>query len=180
MTATVTITSNATAFCSVSDFLDRVDPRLVVQLVTRDDAASPITATDLLTNATVAKALADASGDLEAAAAVKERYTPAIIASLTGNAKAKRDRIVTDLAMGYLFELRPDIQPQPGLMARVERSQQWLEMLAQGERIFSIQENAQAGHMDLIEVDPDSQDRLQGLTHVARRLFGKRSNEFGG
>jgi len=177
-----TIVSRSTAYISPAEFLKRADPRIVVKLCT-DDIANPATTASLTTNDYLLAALRDASGLLESAVLLGERYSVDDLTSLANpssqtNATGLFYRILSDIAMAHLYELRPEMAPSPSMSARIERASRWLDELSNGRKIFGLQEVAEAGHMDHQEVDADDTDRFHGQVQVANRLYGRRSEDF--
>lgn len=167
--------SSATTLCSVAEFLKRCDRRTVCDLVS--DAETPVDAASLATDANLAAALLDATGDVEAAAMKGGRYSPADLAALTGAALGRLLRLVSRLAMVYLYERRPDKGPLPEVYKVV---QEQLELLRQGEMIFGTQESFDASREDdTVETSQDVEAR-NGTTYQASRFFGRRSNRVSG
>ena len=84
-------------------------------------------------------------------------------------------RIVSDLAWGFLWENRQNkafnTPPPPSM----DRSIQWLNDLANGVRIFPLQENMEAGHMEHDITTPIEIEQRNGVVQQARRYFGRRA-----
>lgn len=168
--------TSASSYCSAAEFLKRIDKRTVADLCS--DTGTPVTEGALAANVNLLAALEDASGDVEAAALMGGRYSNADLAALItddGVGAAKLRRIVSDLAIAYLFERRPspDLDRQP---QAVERALKFLELLASGERIFGFQEVMDDGVMDDIKETPAIVEARNLPTYIARRLFGRRAN----
>lgn len=170
--------SSATPYATAAQLLTRFDVRVVADLCSDDDAESPLPAQlkDATTTAgaKLYAALQDASGDVEAACFVGERYTAADLVALTGNGAATLMRLVTTLALDYLYQRRCD----PGYQASIEvqKAQRFLGALADGERIFGLQEQAGAGLLS-IETEAAATVAARDLvTLQANRFFGTRAN----
>lgn len=120
--------------------------------------------------------LAQASGEVESALMVGGKYTLADLQALTGNSRQLLVNIVVGLALENVFDRRPDRQ-QPQVHGRkVERARERLQQLRQGERIFALQEQADAGRPDH-EVETPAVVEARNLnTFIGRRFFGRRSN----
>lgn len=175
MASDKTVLTSSTSYCSVAEFLKRVDVRTVGDLASDD--TTRVEASALTTNEKVLTALEDASGEVESAALLGERYTPDDLNALTGMAQAKLQRLVADIAMALMIERRPSLKvpPPPG----IERTQEWLNMMAQGERIFGFQEVAEAGHLDHEVLTKDEVEDRAGLVYQARAYFGTRVDRMG-
>lgn len=167
----ITPLSNADSYCPVGEALKRADQRLLCELCS--DQGSAVAASSLLTNANLAAALLDASGDLEAALLVGGRYTPADLAALTGAALGKLYRLITRLAVCYLYERRPDLGDVPEVYQKAEEH---LEVLRTGKWIFGTVEHANAGRPSH-EVERARQvEAREGLAVQAEAYFGRRTN----
>src|SRR5262245_52812373 len=101
-----TPTSNPTSYCTPAEFLQRVDPRQVGDLVGLQDVRVP--GELLLVNPEVQAALDDAAGEVEAACLVAKRYAPEDLAALTGVSARLLKRLVARLAF---WNLQADRRP---------------------------------------------------------------------
>lgn len=171
-----TVLTSATAYCSAAEFLNRYDRRTVAKLCS--DTGEAIVDGALEANTNLAAALAQASGRVESASLVGERYTPTDLASLTGNAAAHLAGIVADLAYPILARRRPkenvEVPPQ------AKEAEEWLEALARGMRIFGFAEAAEAGHMDSSTETRQIVENRKLWTYTAERMFGTRNNRLYG
>lgn len=127
------------AYATSADLIARCDPNLVAQLLGDDVNGAPAIA-DLEDNANLTALLADASGQVEAALLVGQRYTTAQLDALTGNSLGLLKRITCTVAMAQLFERRPGVHVQTA-QAYLERADKHLEDLRAGKRIFNVAEN---------------------------------------
>lgn len=180
-----TSASSATAYLPASEFLKRVDVRIVAQLCSDDrtpvnTSGNPpvVDVTGLATNVNLLACINDACGDLEAAAFIGEMYKAEDLQALTGMSLAKLYRILTDLTFCYLMERRPELQvTKPETF---DRSVAWLDLLAQGKRIFAFTETAAAGLMEIQHESTADVDNRQGITWITRDFFGRRANRWPG
>lgn len=165
--------SNATSYCSAAEFLKRYDVRSVGDLVS-DDGTRITGSTAILASGILESVLADASGAVESACLVGEKYNPTSLSALTGNSAALLKRIVADLAYGMLRMRRGHKEDTP--MPGYEMALEWLNRLRLGERIFGLQENMDAGKPDNVPVTESVLERLRLSTFQASRYFGVRAN----
>ena len=171
-----TIQSGLATYCSASEFLKRYDTRTVAQLL----SDTGIDIANVSTDTTLAAILQEASGKLEAAAQVGERYKPvdlAALASTSTNAQAFLAGIVSDIAITILYRRRPDVT-MPRLL-QVEESERMLEALANGVRIFGFTETMEVGHMEDYKEQPFDVEARNLQTYQARHWFGRRGNRIG-
>lgn len=122
----------------------------------------------------VQRALNVASGEVEKACLVGNRYSPTDLAGLEGMAQASLQGLVADLAFWQLLKWRyPAMQETDTFKA----AQETLQQLRDGSRIFGIQENADAGLPATTFVTQQSIDTLNLNSTIARRFFGSRGKE---
>lgn len=128
------------AYATPEQLLSRYDSRVVGQLV--DDTGGEVTS--LGTNSVVLDALEDASGQIRSAALVANKYSEATLNTLAADQDSFLVRLTCSLALGYLVNRRMmDTAQYP----EVIRAEQWLAALRFGERIFNVQDNADAGNI---------------------------------
>ncbi len=131
------------AFATPADLLARYDYRTVGELVVDDDTQP--TYASLLTNPTIEAILSDASGQIETAVMVGNRYTIEELDSLTDNSQAKLVRMTCDLAFYLISQRRPTGDQEFPLY---EEAMELLGMLRKGEAVFNVFENKQAGNTE--------------------------------
>lgn len=169
--------SSATAYCSAAAFLESYDARTVGDLCSMN--GTRVSASALLSDPVLARALLGASGMIEAACLVAGRYAPADLQALTGASRAFLERLAADLALGLLIRGRPDRKlPVPPQFNEVVRAGGWLDQLRGGERIFGLQETQDAGQ---ISADRETQSVVEArrlVTQRARRFFGSRTRDY--
>lgn len=128
------------AYAEPADLIKRVRPETLRDLVS--DGSVPVTEDELETDVNLLAALDDASGEMDAALRVGNRYTTAALAALTGNSLAYRKRICCDLAFANLLK-------RNGSYAEAEEkgksAKEALDALRKGLNIFDIEDNAEAG-----------------------------------
>jgi hypothetical protein len=174
---TMTPQSSGTTYLPAAEFLKRTDVATVGDLC--GDNRVRIAPTALVTDPNLAAALLDASGELESACMVGQKYQPADIAALVANVsagQAKVYRLLTAITKVFLVERRPGANVPEEFMAGVDRAVAQLEAIAKGTMIFSFTEAAEAGKMHNPEVEPWDVVRRKGPVVQAERYFGIRSD----
>lgn len=177
-------TPATSAFCyaAAADLFARYDLRNIADYVADDGSRATGTVPNVITlasNTNVLTALADASGLLEQACFVGERYTSADLLAMLNAATPSAGsslirRIVCDLAMGLIILRRP--AKNAPLPVQYTEAQRQLQLLSQGEAIFPFLETAAAGVLEeRVETARDVYAR-QGVTTQAARLFGRRAD----
>lgn len=172
----VTPLSTSTPYCSASDFLTRYDYRPIAQLMNDADSAS-VTRNNLLNVPTATdegnrllEILMECSGEVEAAALLGKRYTPAELMALTGASLAYLKRLVADLAIGRCYERRPMVNPWA---AATQTARQLLNAIGSGEAIFGTQEAADASLLEARQETMQQIDNRKGVvTGKMRGYFG--------
>ena len=165
-------------YAAPTDFFERYDVRDIGQLAS--DNGSEIPESALATDANVLTALDDASGDIDTALVVSNRYLTTELEGLTGNSLAKLKRITCDLAMAYMLGRRPAADPEK-LEAFEKRATTHLERLRNGENVFNLADQKSAGNPSidgptLVRFDDHLnlvRDRVNNY-YPARRLPGNR------
>jgi hypothetical protein len=146
----MTPASSLVSYLSVDEFLDRRDRRSVAQYCT-DDPSNPADPNNLGSNRQLIAALNGASGQLESAVMRSQIYQLADLQALTGVSLEYMKKILSDLAMYDLMTRRPGPAPSETVIDAYNRALEALEALANGTRIFSFLETAEAG---LVETQP--------------------------
>lgn len=172
--------SATTSYLSPAEFLKRTDVRTVGQLCS-DTEGFTITPDALANDPNLQVALDDAAGDLEAACLVGKKYVTADLAALAATACVSRAfmfRIIRDRALGNLLKRRPNfmVQLPAGVVDSMDRSDVWLEQLAQGVRIFGFLETQDAGRIDQNILTAAEVKARNGLVVQAERYFGIRAD----
>ncbi len=153
-----------TAFATSDDLLLRYDYRVIGQLLSDTGVAAD--AAGIAGSDVTAALLADASGSIVSYALKGGRYTEADLLAMTGNGLALLVRLTCDYAF-YLFTLRRglpvDRYPQ------VDEALVMLESLSQGNTIFPIQANIDAGHAQSPPITVETIVQNSFLTDVANQ-----------
>ena len=164
--------SSATSYCSATDFFKYVDVRMIRDLV-RDDGTRANQA-DAATDPVLTEALLAASGLVESACLVGNKYTPTDLAALTGASQAFLRMTVAWLAAGLILERR--MYADREFPAGVEKANERLQQLREGVRIFGLQSVMDAGNSNTTFMVESDWERLNLATFQADRFFGIRSN----
>lgn len=160
------------AYASIANLLARYDRRDIVALVSDSEHAA--LALDLSTDPAITTALADASGDIEAALLRGGRYTTDDLDALTGNSASLLQRMTCDITMQYLMQRRPDRNPDR-LEKQQDLSRAHLRRLAKGEDIFDIDAVVDAGQQDMAGADTSTFLRLNLIRDRTRHYFPNRN-----
>jgi phage gp36-like protein len=129
------------AYANGNDLIARFDARIVGDLLADDDTR--VAAGSIPANANALAALDDASSMINSACQVGQRYTQAQLAALSGTDAKLLVRLACDLAFIYLCQRR-GIKPAM-YEETFERSTDMLEKLRNGEAIFAVPANIEAG-----------------------------------
>lgn len=155
-----------------SDMIARYDFRMLLRLCFDDDARHE--ACDLNDSAILQAAISDAYGEFRASLSVAGMYTGDQLDRLTPESAALAKRIVCEMALAFLYSRRGGESRETVRELR-QSSEEYLDRLRKGERLFSIQESAvkeEAGYPSLIEPSCVELRNLNGITHRARTYFG--------
>lgn len=160
---------------TVADLLSRYDVRRVGDLVKDDDTRA--TSQDLLgstsANAVVTTALADATGTINSAILAGKRYLLEDLLGMSSESKSLLARLCCDLAYALLLGRRgygsTDLD---AMAARASASEDLLEKLRSGERVFETDKHTNAGLPNQAVVS--SSTAL--FSREMDRYFGIRSN----
>jgi hypothetical protein len=172
-----TVNTSLTSYAPAAEILKRGDWRVFADLCS-DTGARLATSAVVLTDPNFLALLLDASGELEAACLVSQRYQPVDLAALTGVAQARLYRLLYRLMVLLAYERRPDRQlEQPWLQEKVEQD---LQALREGQRIFSFTETQDAG---LLHHDTETAavvERRDGVVVQAEDFFGVQARRLNG
>ncbi len=179
-----TVVSSRQSFITPDEFLKRVDVSTVGDLCADRPAgtgpAVRLTYAQLLLDPNLQAALDDASGDVETALLVGERYNVQDLGALIGTpcvGRARLFRIITEIAKVYLAERRAGTKIPEEFLSGADRAQASLVALAKGVEIFALAETQDAGVMEIKGVSPGTVRRRFGPVIQAARFFGTRSDE---
>lgn len=159
------------AYATGEDLIARYDARDIGGLVSDDNnQVSPI---DLPDDPYVAQSLEDASGDVESALLVGNRYSTTELAGLTGNSLATLKRIVCDIAMSYLLGRRAGQDPAR-LEGQAKLAYAHLERLRKGENVFNLDDQKLAGAPTIDGPTLATYNRLNMLRDRTRNYYPAR------
>lgn len=175
--------SSLTPYATAADMLTRYDATTVGDLLVDGRNATKPDASILLNAGTpegqkLQKLLMGCSGLVESAAMMGGKYTPADLASLTGNQAELLKRIVCDLAIFDLYKRRPN--PDSPIPAAYREAANWLSALEDGTTIFGLQEVIDSTHLRSEVESPGIVDQRRMWTREAAPYFGRRGNRGGG
>lgn len=130
------------AYAVPADMMARFDRNDVGQLCSDDKR--PVSEVDLPNNVQCLTALADASGLVDAALLVGNRYAVSDLQTLTPTSQNLLTMVTCDIAMWRLIQRRPGWNPEKAKAIR-EEAELHLERLRKGENTFNIQAAMDAG-----------------------------------
>jgi phage gp36-like protein len=130
------------AYASSADLVLRFDSREISDLLS--DSGAAVDENDFATHPKLTAILDDASGEIEAALLVGKRYEASDLSGLTGNSLAHLKRITCELAMRNLLARRPAYKPEL-LEGFEKRCQAHLKQLRNGENVFNLEDQKDAG-----------------------------------
>lgn len=160
-------------YAAPSDLMLRYDRTSIGQLCGDDKrAVSPV---DLPTDPVCLGMLNDASGMVDAALLVGNRYSPSDLTSLTANSNFLLIRVTCDIAMALLCDRRPGWNPERS-KAIHELADSHLEKLRTGENTFNIQASMDAGEpVDSGPLTMNYQaNQLNNIVDRSRAYYGER------
>ena len=166
--------SASSSYCTGDEFLARYDQRIVADML--GDDGNPVSLTGLSTNTRLVMFLKQASGRVEASCAMGERYRPADLQALTGNAHEFLAGLVADIAYGLVMSRRGIFEQAP---PHVKEAEETLARLSAGALIFPTTEAEKAGHVSNRNVTQAQRDSL-GLISGNARYFGHRQAYYNG
>ena len=155
------------SYATPSDMADRFDVRTLRDLASDTGEA----VADVAGDDHILVALADASGRVDAAVLIGGLYTTTQLGDLAGNSLALLKRLVCDLAMAYMIGRRPERYGSEALKAIHDASEDYLERLRRGERLFDVAAAIAAG---LPEIDGPSivqYNRLNLIPDRTKRFY---------
>lgn len=172
-----TVNSASAAYATGSDLVTSRDYRQVGDFL-KDDNTRPATSGDVAGDAIVGVALKWASGQVEAAATVGQRYAHGELTALAGSGTVGGELLkglVCDLAFWYLAKRRKPSLRQDDV-AGVPEAYELLDRLRAGERVFPFSETQDAGLADVVALDraDNPVTEAEPLSTRAVRFFGHR------
>lgn len=136
------------------------------------DERTTLATADVPTHNAVLAALQGASGQVNSALIVGQKYTPEQLEGLTGIDAEYLADLVCNLAIIRLTRRRPEATPDNSLISDLrEETAAQLDMLRKGQNVFNLEDNVEA---TLLDIDgPTAVDLIQrnGLGVRMRRYF---------
>jgi phage gp36-like protein len=129
------------AYITPAEMLKRFDVRILGDLVS--DSGVRVSATSLLSDPNLQAALDDASGQINAAILVAQRYTPSQLSALTGVDAAFLYWLTATLAYGRL-RLRRGVKADE--LPEYKDALEMLQALRDGARVFNVLANEEDGN----------------------------------
>lgn len=129
------------AYADSDDLIARYDEQTLKDLAS--DTGDPVA--DISTDTAVTAALNDASGRVQSAVSVSRLYSATELAALTGSSLALLKRITCELAMVFMLERRPEKYGDEYTRRLRQSSEDYLERLRKGERLFDVEVAKDAG-----------------------------------
>lgn len=132
------------AYVTATEFIARYDKRLLGDLASVDGVR--VTSSALSSDTRITTALEDASGEVDAAVKIANRYTATDLSGLTGNGLQYLKKIVCDIAFYLLIDRRAlnnVMREEADRRFKVYRAH--LEDLRQGKQIFDVEAAKEAG-----------------------------------
>ena len=160
------------SFATPAQMFERHDVRLINDLANDDNARQ--SRIELLTNANVLTALADASGAIESALLVSGRYSTDDLEGLTGNSANLLERMTADIAMYYIYDRKPSLRPEEMDRYR-EVTNQHLEALRKGVNIFNLADAVTAGKPTIDGPTSVDYQRLNLIPDRTQRYYPNRA-----
>jgi len=156
------------AYATGADLITRYDVDVVGVLATDDRSAPDRSAVP--SHPAVSAALADASGEVDAALEAGGRYTSDQLSALTGNRLSHLVRITCAIAIAHLYERRAVDFPDQA-EAAAKQARQHLEALRRGVNVFGIPEAQETGTIDIATVEAIDIENLNLLPARMGRYF---------
>ena len=158
------------SYATGEEFVQRYDVRLIGDLV-KDDGVQA-SQTLIPTHPVVLALLGDASGAIDAALLVGNRYTPAQLADLSATAASFLRRLTSDLTLIYLKRRRGRFDPEKdgALLKEINAT---LDSLRKGEDLLLLADQTQAAASTIELVRPELIPvcRKQTIRHNTRNYY---------
>jgi len=155
------------AYALPSDLTSYFDTAVVADLAADDG----VPAQDTTNNANINRALSSASGEINSAVLVAGIYATTDLAALTGDDLERLKELTCTLAMAKLIRRRPEKYGSEAYQAFVKDTEETLDRIRKGERLFNLPAPIDAG---LPEVDGPTiatVDRLNLITSRTRNFY---------
>lgn len=168
------VISGDEAFCTIEQMLERYDWNTIAELLTdksQSGTVTKLTLAEVQASTVLETILREGAGWIEAAVMAGGKYTVEDLEALAGtNSGELLAGLNADLGMWRLYDRRPDRKAEKP--QRCDDAKQMLVELAEGAKIFSFQEAADAGRMDT------EYPRHSPTVRRASRYFGAAGRRF--
>ncbi|MFG0261028.1 MAG: hypothetical protein ACF788_01365 [Novipirellula sp. JB048] len=156
-------------YATGTDLVSRYDIDLIGDLAS-DDRESQDRDT-IPTHPHVVTALADASGEVDAALLAGGRYTVDQLSSLEGSSQSYLKSIVCGLAMAALHERRPEAVDATLIERLTKKARDAVHALHRGDNVFGIPEHITAGQVHTSGPSAIQLHNRNGLPERMHRYF---------
>ncbi len=172
--------STATPYCSALKLFTYHDAQQCADMLRDGDGPRPsrLCILDPTSDpgAVLLEILLGASGELESACLIGDRYSPTDLGALTGSGLQRLTKLVADLAFWTLAQRRQPSSADPEKVPGAKQALAELDRLRNGERIFGLQESADAGLPDVSEPEP-TRNIGSPVVSQSSRFFGTSSGD---
>lgn len=155
-----------------ADLVNYYDETVIADLAS--DTGTPVE--NLTADAKVLAALSAASGKVNSAATVAERYTVEQLAALTGDDLELLKQITCTLAMARLLTRRPGSRYVETYKESIQEAEDFLERLRRGERVFAVADVREAGQLAVDGPTVVEYERLNLLPDRTRNYYPSRAS----
>ena len=151
------------SYATGADLVLRFDARTLGDMIGDGESVEE---DDVPTHPVVTMALEDASGDIDMALKLGNRYSASDLANLTGTSLASLKRVTCEIALSHLLKRR--IGRAEEYEAQRKLAETTLERLRKGDIVFDLQPQQEAGLADsptFIQADADQSTLLRDRVH---------------
>lgn len=150
-----------------TDLATYFDVRVIADLASDND--TPVQ--DYTTDANVLAALSAASGQINSAVMVGSIYTATDLSNLAGDDLQFLKEICCQLVMAKLIRRRPEKYGSESYEGYLNDSEAYLDRLRQGERLFNLPAQAEAGTPDIDGPTIATVERMNLITARSRNFY---------
>jgi hypothetical protein len=157
-------------YATPSDLTTYFDASVIADLA-RDDGQPAPDLSNTTTEPAIINSLSAASGQINAAVLVAAIYSVTDLGNLTGDDKQLLTEICCTLAMAKLIRRRPEKYGSEAYQAFVKDSEEYLDRLRKGERLFNLPAPIDAGLPIVDGPTAVTMDRLNLITTRTKNFF---------
>lgn len=171
-----TISSGDYAYCTVAQFIQRVDARTVQEWMS--DTGTALTSVQLSASTELSEILKESSAEVEAFCLACQRYTPEDLEQIynsDSNAGRLLIGVVAGLTLGRVWARRPRTAAEP-FPTLTQWARNILEQLRQGIAVFGLLEHQEAGVLSHTIMTPAEVVTRRLATYIGHRYFGRRTD----